>query len=137
MNYTMWSCQGLNSWIINDNSCSKTINSTLNNSTSAKPTILAQASGKADYKTQHSTLPPAWFRSTGLSLFNHTCFTLFLAKNNSTLNNSTLRTAQPFKIQHSTLPPAWFRSTGLNLFNHTCFTLLHSILYSLFFVTCI
>ena len=72
----MWSCQGLNSWIINDNSCSKTINSTLNNSTSAKPTILALASGKADYKTQHSTLPPAWFRSTGLSLFNHTCFTL-------------------------------------------------------------
>ena len=29
--------------------------STLNNSPSAKPTILALASGKADYKTQNST----------------------------------------------------------------------------------
>ena len=31
-------------------------NSTLNNSTSAKPTILALASGTADYKTQHCAL---------------------------------------------------------------------------------
>ena len=37
--------------------------------------------GKADnstLKTQNSTmpkaLPPAWFRTTGPSLFNHTCF---------------------------------------------------------------
>ena len=50
--------------------------STLNNSTSAKPTTLALASGKADYKIQNSTLPKAWFRSTDNSLFNHTCFYL-------------------------------------------------------------
>lgn len=43
-------------------------------------TILALATGTADYNIQNSTLPkalpPAWFRSTGTSLFNHTCFTL-------------------------------------------------------------
>ena len=71
--------------------------------------------GKADnstLKTQNSTmpkaLPPAWFRSTGPSLFNHTCLTFILTLSPS--DNHSLRTyghtlAEALKHQPYCLSP--------------------------------
>ncbi len=77
--FLLWqAAQPITKFIIG-NSCSITIQKcSIPNRRRSREQLLTQNSKLNIAEGNHSTLPPAWFRSTDLSLFNHTCFYLMI-----------------------------------------------------------